>query len=236
VTLDSNRSSRPQSAGRIARYTGQLGRSVYLRSGTSDEQGWHDVFDPDRAFHVPPAEMPTPRTVLDLGANIGLTAAHYRALWPEAVIVAVEMDRENAGLARRNFNGIVFQKAVSGWGGRQAYDPSVSADAYALGPVAGDLHERTVWTMGLLSLVVAFFGDAPVDFVKMDVEGSEWEMLEAAAQGWWPSHMQHLLVEFHDEPRDGPKIVARGVEALEAIGYDARHHEVHPQAVWAVRR
>lgn len=215
-----------------ARYTEVLEREVYLRPGTSDHGTWVEVFE--RGFHVPPPEMPTPRTVLDLGANIGLTAAHYAAMWPEAVIVAVEMDLENAELARRNFGGVVYQRAVTGWGGTRDYDPAVSADAYALQADAGR-GSYAVASEAFLPLVVAFFGDADVDFVKMDVEGSEWEIMQAAAQGWWP-RPRHLLVEFHDEPRDGPAIVERGIALLEALGYDARHHEVHPQAVFAVAR
>lgn len=215
----------------IESYTEELGRSVSLRRGTSDEQGWIDVFV--KHYHVPPEEMATPRIVLDLGANIGLTAAHYAAMWPEALVLAVEMDLENAELARRNFPGVVYQKAVTGFGGTRAYDPSVSADAYAL--VEAQAAERVVDSVGFLPLVVDFFGDDSVDFVKMDVEGAEWEIMQAAAQGWWP-RSKHLLVEFHDEPRDGPAIVARGIAALEVLGYEARHHEPHPQAVWAVRR
>jgi hypothetical protein len=114
----------------------------------------------------------------------------------------------------------------------RSYDLTVSADAYALLNEPDDLDKRSVDTMSLLELSILFFGEEDVDFLKMDVEGTEWELLDE----WWPAHFRHVLVEFHDEPRDGPRIVARGIEALEARGFDARHHEIHPQAVWAVRR
>lgn len=219
-------------SGSIEIYIEHLGRKIHIRPGTSDVQGWKDVFE--CGYHIPPADMPIPRTVLDLGANIGLTAAHYAAMWPEAVIVAVEMDLENAEIARQNFHGVVFQKAITGFGGVRAYDRGVSADAYSLHSVELQMDEQPVDTMSLLELEVLFFGDTDVDFAKLDVEGSEWEILQAAAQGWG-AHIRHMLVEFHDEPRDGPKIVARGIKALEEAGYEAHHHKVHPQAIFATK-
>lgn len=209
----------------------QLGRSIWIRPGTSDVQGWKDVFE--MGYHIPPTSMPTPRTVLDLGANIGLTAAHYASMWPEAVIVAVEMDLENAELARENFNGVVFQKAVTGFGGWLSYDTDVSADAYSLHEVILDVKEQPVETMSILELSALFFGNRDIDFAKLDIEGSEWSIMQAAKQGWGGG-IRHMLVEFHGEPRD-ERIVKRGIKALEDAGYEAWHHEVHPQAAFAVR-
>lgn len=204
-------------------FTAQLGRSVWIREGTSDVQGWDDVFV--HRYHMP-LEMPPPTTVLDLGANIGLTAAHYQAMWPEAIVLPVEMDRENAELARQNFRGLVLQRAVSvGSDEVVYYDKDVSADAYTItehgGGIAHSIHP--------LTLIKEFFGDTPVDFCKMDIEGSEWEILKLDLP------IRYLLVEFHDEPRDGPKIVERGIELLESVGYEAFHHTPHPQAVFAVK-
>ena len=66
------------------RYAQALGREVQLRSGTTDEQVFHETFV--KQFHVPPEEI-RPATVLDLGCNIGLTVAHFEALWPDAEII-----------------------------------------------------------------------------------------------------------------------------------------------------
>ena len=207
-------------------YIEQLRRFVWIRPGTSDDQDWDEVFKMN--YHVPPQEMPTPSTVLDLGANIGITAVHYREMWPEAIILAVEMDRENADLARKNFSGLVWRRAVTTASTTHVYykTQGISADAYAISEYGG----RIASTIHPLTLCAEFFGNVPIDFCKMDVEGSEWEILKVELP------IKHLLVEFHDEPRDGPKIVKRGIELLESMGYDAHHHTPHPQAVFAVKR
>jgi FkbM family methyltransferase len=176
--------------------------------------------------------MPAARTVLDLGANIGLTAAHYQAMWPFAQVLAVEMDLDNCELARRNFTGIVFQRAVVGRHVQQVrYSTEVAAEAYSV-VEEGDAAARAIF---LLDLIVSFFGSIAVDFCKMDVEGSEWGLLEMGT--WWSREIRHLLIELHGEPGEPSEDVrVRGFEALTKIGYDARHHPPHPQAVWAVQR
>ena len=78
------------------------GKPVLLRPGSSDRSVLGEAF---RGFyHVPPAALvgPHARRIVDLGANIGLTMAHLAVLYPEAVVVGVEMDAANAALARAN--------------------------------------------------------------------------------------------------------------------------------------
>ena len=50
-------------------------------------------------FHLPPGELARGACIVDLGANVGYTAAHLAALYPESRIIAVEMDGRNAAVA-----------------------------------------------------------------------------------------------------------------------------------------
>ncbi len=76
------------------------GRSVRLRPSTSDVDTVWGTFAGH--YHLPPPEAGTPRLVWDLGANIGLTMADIAQRHPRARIVGVELDSENAALARAN--------------------------------------------------------------------------------------------------------------------------------------
>lgn len=171
--------------------------------------------------------MPVPETVLDLGANIGLTAAHYQHLWPGARIVAVEMDAGNADLARRNAPGVtVREEAVAAEKGVSFYDDEAEEWAYALGTTRQGSEGRTVMRRTLRSIVLREFGKGGADFVKMDVEGEEWDLFKQAAE--WGPLVRHLLVELH-----GPLPVGHAVRLLEAGGYLASPHVAHPAAVFA---
>src|SRR2546423_10945300 len=80
------------------------GRDVLLRPGTTDVAVARNLFV---SFpHVLAHEVidPAPRRIWDLGAHIGLASAHYAVLYPTAHIAAVELERTNAQLCRRNLS------------------------------------------------------------------------------------------------------------------------------------
>jgi FkbM family methyltransferase len=216
-------------------FTPALGRHVLLRPGTSDRQVWADTFT--GLYHVPPADMPKPETVLDLGANIGLTAAHYSEMWPFAAVVAVEMDEACADLAEMNApDTTVRRHAVSGEGGWGTYDPAVRAEAYAFTRRIGQDPEaaegRRVHSHTLQQVILREFGEGGVDFVKMDVEGEEWALFEVGDT--WAPLVRHLLVELHGAG-GSPALLVGAITALERLGLRACHLLPHPQAVYAWR-
>lgn len=213
-------------------FTAALGREVALRPEGSDRQVWADTFT--GLYHLPPPEMPTPATVLDLGANIGLTAAHYRALWPAAEIVAVEMDETCARLAAENAPGVrICNEAVSALGGPGSYDPAVRAEGYAFTPGdPADSGRAAVDSLTLREIILREFGEGGVDFVKMDVEGTEWEIL---ALPTWAPLVRYLLIELHDLSASSAELLERARLLLVAAGFRARHQPPHPQAIWAQR-
>lgn len=212
-------------------WTPALGRRVALRPDTSDRQVWADTFT--GLYHLPPDEMPAPRTVLDLGANIGLTAAHYQTLWPEATIMAVEMDADCCELIRMNAPGVgLGEYAVSAEGGIGVYNPNLRAESYAFESRDAEtlLDNRAVMSHTLRQIVLRAFGDGGVDFVKMDVEGEEWAIFE---YGDWAPLVRHLVAELHGGTSEA--LIARALLALERLGFQARQHPPHPQAVYAWR-
>lgn len=209
------------------RFTPQLGREVVLRHNNSDVQMWIDAFE--HGFHIPPDDMPPPRTVLDLGANVGLTAAHYKAIWPEATVHAIEMDWESFGLCVQNTDSVNKDSMLCQWmavgstDGWATYSrDGLTPSAYHLDP----LGKERVYCTTLRSWLDA---NGLIDFCKMDVEGAEWEILRE------PLNIRNLLVEFHGEG-ESKQILERGIRALEEIGYKTWHHLPHPQAVYAVNQ
>lgn len=197
------------------------GNAVKLRPDTQDAQSFEEATV--YRYHVPPVAL-APKTVLDLGANIGLTAASYQSMWPEAKIVAVEMDAGNVEMFKQNAPGIrVIHAAVSTRDGVGAYDSSAGTNAYAL----SDTGDTSVRRVTIPMLCEAEFG-GPVDFCKMDIEGEEWKMLgDVASWFWW---VRKLLVELHDGPSR-----ERAMNVLEWVGYSTLPHETHPRAIFAWR-
>lgn len=231
-------------------FTPALGRTVYLREGTSDQQVWGDCFS--GLYHLPDESMEPPRFCLDLGANIGLAAAHYEFMWPHAHILAVEMDPDSAGMINRNAPTVdVGNYAVSANGGWGTYDPDGEEHGFAFTPEGES--GRMVASYRLRQVIKRNFMEGRVDFCKMDLEGACWAMfahdLIVAPHQRWSPLIVNLLVELHErnapEPPSGPwpegrdgqsPLLAAAVPLLEALGYEATPRLDHPASVWAVRR
>jgi FkbM family methyltransferase len=208
----------------ITRYAEALGRDVQLRPDTTDEQIFHEAFV--KKFHVPAEEI-RPATVLDLGCNIGLTVAHYEQLWPEAEIIGVDLDAENCVVARRNcVRARILNVAVAATSGTQTYS-GAEAWSFRLDP-SGDraVEART------LDELAGLFGSG-VDFVKMDIEGAEWEVV--TAPGKWPERVGSLLIEIHGNEGRRQAGIDEMTGYLEDKGFTCRKHEAHWSAVWAVK-
>lgn len=207
-------------------WTPHIEREVWLRPGTTDRRVWADTFT--GLYHVPPVHR-HPATVLDLGANVGLVAAHYRYLWPASRIVSVEMDADNFALAQANAPGVTLaQAAVVPESYRQlrAWYAGEEEDGYHLAPL-GPRSAPAITVRELLG----WFGVEEVDFVKMDVEGAEWQLLGDAAAAEWAPRVRSLLVEVHGG--EGRERMAR---SLADLGFRATTRRLrHPSAVWAWR-
>jgi hypothetical protein len=109
----------------------------------------------DRVYALP--EHLQPRTIVDLGANIGASVLWFNRRFPNAEIHAVEPDRRALEKLRRNAD--------------HAWSSSLVAEA-ARGGRPG-----TVTALALPALLRERVGRERVDLLKLDIEGAEWEVL-----------------------------------------------------------
>lgn len=197
---------------------------IYLKIKRNDYENWpssllqhpfslrrNNVFDfftyqeviLRKAYDIPLPQ--TPRTIIDGGGNIGLTAAFWASRFTDAVLVTLEPDKENFDLLRKNTErypnvhalqaGVWHRKAHLavkdiGHGNNgfvvEEVDGAVSGavPAYSI----ADILEKMAWPT--------------VDLVKLDVEGSEKEIFSAGYEQWLPK-VKVLVVEMHDRMKKG---------------------------------
>ncbi len=178
------------------------GRRVHLRPHTGDVFIFHEIFTFE-AYELPPELRAEGRirTVVDLGANIGMASLYFHDLLQPTRLVAVEPLASNGALLARNLEGLgegmtAVQAAIGAapgwasiedptaptWGGR--FLPSETAsNRVRLATVAEILDEQ---------------GLDRVHLMKMDIEGAEEVVFESDAS--WMSRVEVLLLELH-----GPK-------------------------------
>lgn len=205
-------------------------RPVRVRPGTTDaETLWNTFF---HRYHLPPAELPAPGVIVDLGANAGYTCCHFAALYPRARIVALERDGANHELAVANtapFRDRCTVEHGAAWtgDGRVAYSGE-RADAFHVVPSEDAPGAETGVRAWSLDSLFDRFGLSRVDYLKMDVEGAEEPILESA--GPWLDRVHALGVELH-----GGFTPERAIGRLEERGFHAREDHRHWASVVAWR-
>jgi len=116
-----------------------------------------------------------PKSILDLGANIGLFSIWARRFFPDAVIHAYEPNSRISEYARRNTADLdvrILESAVGQAPGRaHIRDDGDSRRAYTSPSFDGDIE-----MMSLMQIVDHIGGQ--VDLMKLDIEGAEWDLFD----------------------------------------------------------
>ena len=178
-------------AGRERTINLRRGVQLHYRLNRGDIQGIREVWVDE--VYRPPAAARTD-SVIDLGANIGLTSLYLATRHGAQSIVAVEPDADNCRIARRNFAqnkvpAIVVQAAVGPSAGTAHFQ---SARDSNVGKLAADGDEVTLVTM---PMILEHLPGGKVDLVKLDIEGGEGPLL--TTENEWLGRMTSLLAEFH---------------------------------------
>jgi FkbM family methyltransferase len=165
-------------------------------------------------------------TAVDVGANVGIhTAVLANAVGPGGRVLAFEPEPGNAERLRENItrNGFsnveIHTVALTNRSGetvlRLGSDP-MNHSTVAAG-TDSDHRGRRVVEMRALDDVWRERGSPTISFVKVDTEGSEFEVLEGAAE-LLAAERPTLLVEVRD-PRVEPWLAARGYAAVRPSGF-----------------
>jgi FkbM family methyltransferase len=174
--------------------------TVRIRNGTSDIEVYKKVFI-EREYQLPfSTDL---RTILDLGANTGLSTLFLASEYPRSVVIAVEPDPANFALLQHNVaklpNVRCIQAAV--W----TQDGSVRLSDPGLGHWAMRVTQGTdpgfdVPSLSMESLL-AMLPSGRADLVKIDIEGAEKELFSEPHA--WLDQVQSMVIELHDRYQPG---------------------------------
>ena len=81
--------------------TSKLKHKVYLRPGSTDNCVFKQIFL-KQDLNIPVLETFTPATILDLGANIGMSSLYLADRFPDAKVIGVEPDEDNGRMFKKN--------------------------------------------------------------------------------------------------------------------------------------
>ena len=175
-----------------------LPHPLWLRPRTSDVLAFEQTFIV-KEYDVNSDVVP--QVVIDAGANCGTTSVWFASKYPNSIVVAVEPDEANYEVLKRNIapyeNIVAMRKGL--WG-RPCMLSIINPTA---APWSFEVREDPAGSIcgTTIEEILSNIGCSRADVVKLDIEGSEKEVLEQA--GTWIGGTFLLFVELHDRKRAG---------------------------------
>ena len=145
-------------------------------------------------------ENATITSVLDIGANIGLSVAYFKTKFPSAKIQCYEPDENSFELLQKNVaenkweNVKCYKEAVSDKDGF-LYAASVDemASVNSQFTTNSSDEKNKVPSKDIAVILQQYF-----DVIKMDIEGAEWEVFKRIIEDKLITKANHWFVEFHE--------------------------------------
>lgn len=157
--------------------------------------------------------------VIDCGSNIGMSVIYFKYLYPEARIIAFEPDAEVFPILKRNMATFqlsdveLHQRAVWHCEGEMSFLPDGSVGGRLL-PGEEIPRATRVRTVRLND----FLHDT-VDFLKLDIEGAEYEVLANCREEL--RMVRCLFVEYHGKRNEG-QLLHKILQMIHDAGF--RYH------------
>lgn len=173
---------------------------VHLRPGSTDKCVFKQIFL-KQDLKIQAMDEVQPQTILDLGANIGMSSLYLANKFPEAHILGVEPDAANAEMFRKNLQNY---PQVAFWQGAIRGDNMRVAQVDSGRGQSG--YEMIVDESGLPAItigdIIKKYGWKTIDILKMDIEGSEKSVFEGDIDDWLP-FVKIMFIELHDRKVPG---------------------------------
>jgi FkbM family methyltransferase len=171
------------------------GKKVLMRKGKTDVLVFKQIFINGEYNFKFKTDV---KTIIDVGANIGLSALYLANRFPQAQIVAVEPEPSNFKLLQKNTeqypNIFPLLGGISNQSGQfKIQDSAADHWAFRLENCEEGKGDGRMYTM---SEVMEQFNMPEVDFLKIDIEGGEASLFQSNYE--WLQKVRSLSIELHD--------------------------------------
>ena len=202
---------------------------IILREGTADKEVFLDMLAFER--YMPEQNIKSIKTIFDLGANIGITSAHLVTRFPFSRILAVEANKQNYFLAKKNtlfkknqieiLHGAVwhYNGVVSIAGERE--------DSFKVTKEKSNFKKTKSYTIKAL---MDQFKCSKIDLMKMDIEGAEEQVILLDKPGWLKK-VRFLLLEIHKSSLFNPIC-----KKLRNYGFTVKKSKNHWSGIYAYQK
>ncbi|MEP6700783.1 MAG: FkbM family methyltransferase [Bacteroidota bacterium] len=175
-------------------------RTVFLRTHSGDIAIFYEVFW-NKVYELPAEIYKDAKTIVDLGANIGLATLYFRQVNEHARIFALEPEPGNFELLTGNLRtDIINQHVIAICAAIDSEDGEASVQlgemSYNSMISRNSNRKPSVRTISMQTLLEEFSIER-IDILKIDIEGSEKRLFEGETT--WLERVNYILIEFHSE-------------------------------------
>jgi len=156
--------------------------------------------------------------------------------YPTARVIGVEMDPDNAAMARKNTSMWyprcqIVEAAIWGHDGELTYGVYDKQDRFRVlsNDSTSDIRRRNARAVCMETLL-AEHSIGNVDFIKMDIEGAEDVVVRSESS--WLRHVHAMRIEVHP-----PATISEIARRLTVIGFECcRFEKTGPPGLTAIRK
>jgi FkbM family methyltransferase len=178
-------------------------RPLHFRIGTSDFACFEQIFL-DQQYHSPLKIEPL--TIVDGGANIGISVRYFANLYPEAEIWAIEPDPSNIEILQQNCGDMPKTHIIPSalWPKKEpVFFTNLDASKWEF-EVSNS--QPTGLQQALSSITIpellTQIPSGRINLLKLDIEGAERELFGEGADEWLPK-VDAIVIELHDRIKKG---------------------------------
>jgi FkbM family methyltransferase len=163
--------------------------------------------------------------IFDCGANIGLATLFFKHIYPKARITAFEADPDTfrvlqANVTENRLEAVSVHQLMlaNGEGERSFYSGGGEAGNLmgSINPGRNADHSEIKVKAARLSTFV----DRRVDFLKLDVEGSEFDVLTDLVNSGKIAEIQRMVIEYHHKIGGADSCLAGFLKLIEDQGFE----------------
>jgi FkbM family methyltransferase len=167
------------------------GKEVVYTDAASFVSMYEEIFVKE-IYHFKSAEVSP--FIIDCGSNIGLSVIYFKSLFPSSSIIAFEPDKNIFQILKKNVESLSLHNIQLQENAIWKSDEELSfvSQGGLSGSIADSGQTKTVKVKGLRLKNLL---DKKVDFLKIDIEGAEYEVLKDCAAEL--KNVRNLFVEYH---------------------------------------
>src|SRR5450755_800383 len=176
-----------------------LGKEISFYSPTELLYGLKEIF----VDEIYKQALPPRPYIIDCGANIGLSVIYMKRLYPDAEIVAFEPDEENFKLLEKNIRSFGLDKVEIRKEAVWVYDGELkfASEGSMSSKIETDDHTSAI---KVKSSRLKNWLNRPVDFLKIDIEGAEYTVLQDIKDNLLL--VSNLFLEYHGSFEQNPEL------------------------------